>query len=154
MKKFRGKKRYFRNLWRKIDTCNLRLDTESWFDFWHIHLDFFGVGNHSLKFRREHIKAHIILYNKLLKELETFEKPYQSWICIHEEDTGSDAVYIHTPHPNDNYFPHKVNKINWNCSMPYTFKDLINPNKYNVGYYKSETEEIYFIQSKHNGIKL
>jgi len=154
LKKFRGKNRYFRNLWREVETCDLQLDTNSWFHFWHTHLDFFGVGKNSLKIRREHIKAHLALYNKLLKQLETFEKPYQSWICIHEEDPISDAVYIYTPNPNDDYFPHKINELNWNCIIPSTFKDLINLDKFNVGYYKSEFEEVYYKQSKEQGIKL
>lgn len=76
MKKFRGKKRYFRNMWEELNTCDLKLDHDSWFYFWHTHLDFFGAGEHTLKIRREHIKAHIALYNRLLKQLEDFEKPY------------------------------------------------------------------------------
>jgi len=154
VKKFRGKKRYFRNLWRKVYTLNLELNEESWFDFWHIHLDFYGVGNKSLKVRREHIKAHLLLYDKLLKELESYQKPYQSWICIHQEDTGSDAVYIHTPNPNDDYFPHFVDDIDWNCIIPRSFKYLIENNKYNVGYWKSELNEVYYIQSKYHGTGL
>lgn len=154
MKKFRGKKRYFRNLWKEIYTLNIRSDKEAWFDFWHIHLDFCGIGNHNLRVRREHIKAQIALYNKILKALETFEKPFQAWICIHEEDTGSDAVYIHTTNPNSDYFPHKLKRLNWNCNLPNTFKDLIDINKFNVAYYESEFEETYYIQSKDKGIKL
>ena len=32
---------------------------EGWFNLWHTHLDFVGLGNNSLKIRREHIKAYI-----------------------------------------------------------------------------------------------
>ncbi|WP_232311309.1 hypothetical protein [Robertmurraya korlensis] len=107
-----------------------------------------------MKIRREHIKAHLALYNKLLIQLETFDKPYQSWICIHEEDPISDAVYIHSPNPNDNHFPLKINELKWDCVIPNTFKDIINLNKFNVAFYKSEYEELYYIQSKEHGIKL
>ena len=154
MKKFRGKKRYFRKLWRKVDLFNLEIDDKTWFDFWHIHLDFYGVGNQSLKVRKEHIKAQVMLYDKLLKELESIQLPYQSWICIHEEDTGSDAVYIHTPNPNFDYFPHLPPGLNWSCELPTSFRELIDQDKYNVGFYKSEYEETYFIQSKTHGIPL
>lgn len=41
MKKFRGKKRYFRNLWEEVNTFDLQLDHDSWVYFWHTHLDFF-----------------------------------------------------------------------------------------------------------------
>lgn len=76
------KKRYFRNLWRGSTAEHYDLDfrKEGWFDLWHTHLDFYGLGNISLKIRGEHIKAHIALYNGLLERLQTFGKPYQSWI--------------------------------------------------------------------------
>ncbi|WP_026673716.1 hypothetical protein [Alkalihalobacterium bogoriense] len=154
MKKFRGKKRYFRNLWQEVNTCDLKIDNESWFDFWHVHLDLFGVGENSVKIRREHIKAHVTLYNKLLKELKGFEKLYQTWICIHEQDPMFDAVYVHTPNPNDGYSPHKVEELEWGCELPNSLKDLIDLHHFDVAYCKSENEEVYFIQSKQQGIKL
>ncbi|MFG3613892.1 hypothetical protein [Rummeliibacillus stabekisii] len=42
MKKFRGKRRYFRNLWRetKVNNYDLKIEKDSWFDLWHTHLDF------------------------------------------------------------------------------------------------------------------
>ncbi|MEC4587465.1 hypothetical protein VSS76_09300 [Bacillus safensis] len=49
LKKFRRKKRYFRNMWEEVNTCDLKLDRDSWFYFWHTHLDFFGFGKNSLK---------------------------------------------------------------------------------------------------------
>jgi hypothetical protein len=154
LKKLRGKKRYFRKLWEEVNTCDLKLDNESWFDFWHVHLDFFGVGENSLKIRREHIKAHVALYNRLLKQLEGFGKPCQTWICIHEQDPISDAVYVHTPNPNDDYFPHMIEDLEWNCKLPNTFKDLIDLHKFDVAYFKSQYEEVYFIQSKEQDYKL
>ncbi|MFF2155157.1 hypothetical protein ACFVVQ_07570 [Paenibacillus chitinolyticus] len=154
MKKFRGKKRYFRHLRKKINDFYLQPDNESWFDFWHVHLDFCGIGEHSLKLRREHIKAHLVLYNILLKRLERIEKPSQSWICIHEQDAGLDAVYIHTPNPNGDNFPYKHVSIDWHYKLPNRFKDLIDLEQFDVGYYKSDDGNIYFIQSKEQDIKL
>ncbi|PRO42820.1 hypothetical protein [Bacillus sp. LLTC93] len=154
MKKFRGKKRYFRNLWKEVNTFDLQLDHDYWFDFFHTHLDFFGVGKNSLKIRREHIKAHIALYNRLLKQLEAFEKPYQTWICIHEQDPMLDAVYVHSPNPNDDDFPHKLELLETNCKLPHTFKDLVDLHQFEVSYYQSEGEEVYYIQSKEQGIRL
>ncbi|MCZ2738136.1 hypothetical protein [Bacillus safensis] len=154
MKKFRGKKRYFRNMWEEVNTHQLTLDHDSWFSFSHTHLDFFGVGENSLKIRREHIKAHIALYHRLLKQLEGFEKPYQTLICIHENDPGLDAVYVHTPNPYDSYFPHKVEGLERNCKLPHTFKDLIDLHQFDVSYDQSECGEVYYIQSKEQGIRL
>ncbi len=57
----------------------------------------------------------------------------------------SDAVYIHTPNPNYDYFPHKINKLERHCNLPNTFKDLIDLEQFDVAYYKSEYEKVYFI---------
>ncbi|MGG2092358.1 hypothetical protein AB1283_06505 [Bacillus sp. S13(2024)] len=156
MKKFRGKKRYFRQLWKKtnIHTCNILLDNEAWFDFWHTHLDFLGFGNNRLKFRREHIKAHITLYNNLLTELETLDKSYQSWVCIQVHDAGQDAVYIHTPNPSSNNYPYKNCEINWDCAVPNMFKDIVDLDKQNIGFLSSEYGKMYYIQSKFHGDRL
>ena len=150
MKKFRGKRRYFRNLQKEAATEHLRLDfaKDSWFDLWHTHLDFWGHGNRSIKIRREHIKAHIALYESLLKRLETFEKPFQSWIEIDDQDAGSDAVYIHSPNPNEDNFPLKIANVNWLVELPLYFKDLIDPEKFEVGQYRWESETYFLIQSK------
>lgn len=154
LKKFRGKKRYFRNLWNKVHRYDLKLDNQSWFDYWHIHLDFFGVGEKSLKIRREHIKAHLTLYNRIVKQLEEFGEAYQSWVCIYENDPMIDAVYIHTANPNNTDFPNKMEELVWNCELPRTFKDLIDLEKFDVAFCKSEFGEIYFVQSKKQGIQL
>ncbi|OMF27629.1 hypothetical protein BK133_19460 [Paenibacillus sp. FSL H8-0548] len=149
MKKFRGKRRHFKKLWSLIEGYELNVEDDSWYDFWHRHLDFYGLGNNSLKVRREHIKAHIHLYSKFLQQLKDFSKPYQTWVCIHEEDSGADAVYVHTPNSNDENFPVKFDFIKWNCKPPNTFSDLIDLSQYNVGYYETEIERIYYIQSKY-----
>lgn len=156
MKKFRGKRRYFRNLWREVtvDNYNLQFDNEAWFDLWHTHLDFSGIGNKSLKLRREHIKAHLALYKNLLKKLELLDKSYQTWILLDDEDVSTDAVFIHTPNPNENNFPLKVENLNWNCTIPTSFKDLIDTKEFNVGHYMSKNEGGYIIQSKNQGYNL
>ncbi|MFD0048501.1 hypothetical protein ACFVHQ_04020 [Actinomycetes bacterium NPDC127524] len=156
MKKFRGKRRYFRNLWKStaVDQYDLYFGYDGWFNVWHTHLDFSGVGNYSLKIRREHINAHIALYQNLLEKLNTLAKPYQSWIQLVEEDPGSDAVYIHTPNPYQNNFPIKIDILNWDCAAPKYIRDLIDLNEFNVGHYNWELNNCYIIQSKYKGLRL
>lgn len=156
MKKFRGKRRYFRDLSRTVafEHNDLDFGNEGWFDLWHTHLDFFGVGNNSAKIRREHIKAHLVVYENLLDRLDSPDKLYQSWIELDDEDAGKDAVYIHTPNPNENNFPLKIENLNWDCNIPKYFKDLVNLKEFNVGHYKWECNSSYIIQSKNKGINL
>ncbi len=106
-----------------------------------------------MKLRREHIKAHIILYS-LLENLQVFEKTYQSWIELVDEDAELDGVYVHTPNPNDNNFPLKLENIKWDCPIPKHYKDLINLDEFKVGYFTGESNNLFIIQSKNNGIRL
>ncbi|MCM3758261.1 hypothetical protein M3197_12390 [Sporosarcina aquimarina] len=157
MKKFRGKRRYFRNLWREVEEgyIHLQFDNDAWFDFWHVHLDFFGLGDYSNKIRKEHIKAQITLYKNLLKRLKIFKKPYQSWIYLDLKDACMDAVFIHTPNPNDDNFPVRLENVNWNPNIPISFKGLIDLCEFNVGYDTAfEFGGGYLIQSKHQGVQL
>ncbi len=73
---------------------------------------------------------------------------------IDDEDAGVDAVFIHTPNPNEDNFPLKVENLNWDCKIPNVFQDLINTKDFIVGHYKIESEGGYIIQSKTQGNKL
>ncbi len=77
-----------------------------------------------MKIRRAHIKAHISLYTKILKQLEQINKPYQAWVCIHDEDTGSDTVYIQTPNPNSDDSQRTMIFLNGIVSFPMPFLTL------------------------------
>lgn len=140
--KFRGKKRYFRELEIRGsgDQYNLDFSNDGWFDLWHTHLDFFGLGNIRPKFRKQHVNAHLALYKDLVKEMDTFEKPYQSWIEFDEKDASLDAVYIHTPNPNEDNFPLEITDFTLDSSIPDYLSDLINPEEFNVGYYKGSSD--------------
>lgn len=156
MKKFRGKRRYFRNLQEleNVQTSYITLDKDAWFDFWHTHLDFEGIGNIRLKFRREHVKAHLNFYKSLLVQMDSIKKTYQSWVYIHMDDAGQDAVYIHTPNPNSDNFPYENDDIDWGCSVPEFLNDLVDLNTYRVGFLNSPYEQAYYIQAKSYGVPL
>ncbi len=107
MKKFRGKRRYFRQLQAEqhLSAHALDFSPDSWFDFWHVHLDFDGRGNDHLKIRKAHVRALFQLMNELDAALKEWGQPYQLWIELSRLDAGLDAVYIHTHNPNDDNFP-------------------------------------------------
>ncbi len=111
MKKFRGKRRYFRNLQKEqqLSAHPLDFSPDSWFDFWHVHLDFDGLGNSSLRIRTAHVRALLHLMNELDKALHTWGQPYQIWIELSRQDAGRDAIFVHSKNPNDDNFP---------CSVP------------------------------------
>lgn len=147
MKKLRGKKRYYRNLLARATDYNLRLTEESWFDMWHTHLDWSGIGNQGMRPRRHHISALVQLHNNLLKQLESFPKPYQIWMTIHENDSGQVAVFIHTPNENRDNFPFKFDHINWNCPVPQILEEIFNVYEYEIGFFGSAANDeiVYFL---------
>ncbi|GIO06277.1 hypothetical protein J31TS6_23050 [Brevibacillus reuszeri] len=101
MKKLRGKKRYYKNLLARAANYRLKLTEDYWFNMWHTHLDWSGVGNQGIKSRKQHISALFELHHNFLSQLQTFSQPYQIWITIHEKDSGQDAVFIHSKGDND-----------------------------------------------------
>lgn len=153
MKKLRGKKRYYRKLLARATDYNLRLTEDSWFDMWHTHLDWSGIGNRGMRPRRQHISALIQLHSNLLTKLESFSRPYQIWMTIHENDSGQDAVFIHTPNENRDNFPFKFDHITWNCPVPQILEGIFNANEYELGFIGSvgNDEIVYFLSLKNRG---
>lgn len=145
MKKFRGKRRYFRNLQKEAHIKNYDLDfsAESWFDFWHTHIDFCGHGNDAVNIRKQHLKALFNLFNEANKELEKCGKPYQLWIELCHEDASMDALFIHSPNPNADNFPHQhsLNPVNVKTELPAYLTDIINVEEYKIASYEMIEEE-------------
>lgn len=109
--KQRGLRRYFRNL--KSQKLPKFLDfsgsAQSWFDFYHLHIDNTGLGNKSWKVRKQHLDALLDLAGKIEAELQHYPKDYQYWIEIDEKDSVEDAINIHTQNPNGSTFPIRLN---------------------------------------------
>lgn len=151
MKKFRGKRRYFRRMWAQIAETDIATDEESWYAFSHTHLDFWGYGINSGKLRREHVKGHIALLDKIIDQFEQTDRPYQAWINLNETHPEYDAVYMHTTNPYDE-FPFKADGAQETTELPNLYCDLIDVSKYrivkNVGY----GQVVYSLQVKGKGL--
>ncbi len=83
----------------------------SWFDFWHTHVDWKGHGNNSWEARLPYLKELVRVFNELKSKLKQYPKDYQLWMLIDEQDSGEDAVYIHSPNPNEENFPLVVENV-------------------------------------------
>jgi len=80
-------------------------DFSSWFSFWHEHLDSAGKGNESWAIRMQYLNEMFLLYEKLNNEICKYHNKYQSWCWIEDNESGGDAVFLHTPNPNENNYP-------------------------------------------------
>jgi hypothetical protein len=126
-RKTRGLRRYYRGIARKA--AGYRIDTEdgSWYDFWHVHVGRDGLGDHSWRARRQHLVALFDTFRSILLQIETegWTTPHQVWVYIDPTDSAMDAVYVHTPNPNHDNFPHAFENVDWTAPVPERLRDLI-----------------------------
>jgi hypothetical protein len=118
-KKFRGRRRYFRNLRRKAASFELALDASHWYDLWHHHFDWFGHGRFSVRHRREHLAALCVAFERALAQLAAADRPAQVFLSIAPERRAEhDAIYVHTPNPNRTPFPFVLDDVRWGITAP------------------------------------
>lgn len=112
-RKFRGKRGYFRRVLLQASRFQLHVQDDAWWDNWHHHADWPGWGNASWKYRRKHLKALGIVFQRCVAALDHFSKPFQIWIFINGRDSGQDAVFIHSANPNGDNFPYVPKNAVW-----------------------------------------
>jgi hypothetical protein len=114
MKKLRGQKRYYNRLKTEND-----LDKATWLNFespdiwlnnWHLHFDWNGVGNNSFKKRKPFLDKLIRHFTILEKETKKLNKKFQLYAVLLDNDSYSDALFVNTPNPN-NEFPWKYENL-------------------------------------------
>jgi len=128
MKKHRGLKRYYRNLAILNDFDKMTwLDfkkPDTWFDNWHLHFDWKEYGNNSFKRRKPHLDKLFRHFEILVDKTKLLRLDFQLYAIILDFDSGSDALFLHTPNPNCNAFPFKMSDLTSNSNL--TNKQLDN----------------------------
>ncbi len=115
MKKHRGLKRYYRNLaiqndFDKMDWLDLK-NPYTWFDNWHIHFDWKGYGNNSFKSRKPHLDKLFRHFQILSDKTKDLKMDFQLYAIILDNDSSNDALFLHTPNPNNTQFPFKISDL-------------------------------------------
>ncbi|NQX81107.1 MAG: hypothetical protein HRT66_03805 [Flavobacteriaceae bacterium] len=160
MKKKRGLKRYYRNLgdYSFLENLDFSGGNNSWFDFYHFHIDNTGLGNKSWKSRKQHLDALFKVTEKIEGKLRNYSKDFQYWIAISENDSYDDSIYIHTQNPNGSEFPVSIvfdNKksLNTNLTAYLAQKGYNIQTKMLLDF--NEKEEINFFLTKNDlGLKI
>ena len=109
--------RYYRQLEHRSSGYVLEVEPESWWDYWHQHMDFKGWGNLGWRHRRLHLRAHLQVMARMGLQLRQLPNPFQLWLWVDGEDAGQDAVYIHSPNP-QSQFPVIFDGARWGGSAP------------------------------------
>jgi len=124
LKKHRGLKRYYRDLLFKDDSVDL-LDfdnPEIWFDHGHLHFDNKGYGNNSFKKRKPHLDKLFRHFEILAKKAQSLKTDFQLYAIILDHDSYNDALFLHTPNPNNSQFPFQISELQSTSTL--TNKDL------------------------------
>ncbi|MGZ4996203.1 MAG: hypothetical protein ACXV8J_00010 [Methylobacter sp.] len=135
--------RYLAQQERVASDCIERLDINGWFDFWHTHSD--------MKCKANCAKSMVALLTyKLLEKAEALfenrQAPIQIWATFCEE-TGNNAVYIHSPSPNNSSFPYDFDGVVWGTTEPPEVIGLLH-STHEIGKYQYDDEIVYVVRKK------
>ncbi|QNR25138.1 hypothetical protein [Croceimicrobium hydrocarbonivorans] len=115
MKKPRGLKKYYQRLETENDLKKLTWfdleDPNAWFDYWHLHFDWNGLGNNSFKKRKPHLDKLFRHFQLLEEETKKLKKDFQLFAVLQDYKSEYDALYFHTRNPNKDNFPIKYNSL-------------------------------------------
>jgi hypothetical protein len=115
MKRHRGLRRYYKNLSIQNELDKITwLDfekTDTWFDNWHIHFDWYGYGNNSFRKRSPHLDKLFRHFDLLIEKTRNIKTDFQLYTIILDFDSASDALFLHTPNPNNTQFPFRVEDL-------------------------------------------
>lgn len=112
IKKHRGLKRYYKKLATENDLDKVTwLDfnnPDTWFDNWHLHFDRKGYGNESFKRRKPHLDKLFRHFDLLVDKTKQLKTDFQLYSIILDFGSYTDALFLHTPNPNNSQFPFKI----------------------------------------------
>lgn len=121
-------------------------DGGEWFDLWHTHVDWRGEGNADPDVRRECLRVLFAAWERVEALGTTLAVPWQSWVVINVEDSGQDAVYLHTPNPNRDNFPYPFRDVAWGAVPPEWLAEFVAGDEYDVGRSEFEGAGLYWVR--------
>ena len=123
------------------------LDYSSWFDFWHTHPDWKSKGN---RCPQDRASVALITYELLLyaeKRAESRKAPIQIFATICE-DTGRNAIYLHSENPNGRPFPEPFPNVIWGATQPSELAGIVDLETHEIGRSEYSGEIDYIIRRR------
>lgn len=138
---------WFRQERKALRDLEIRDIEKGWFDLWHTHPDWRSKGN---RFPKNRKAVAAITYRLLLRAEElaaTRKEPIQVFAILCE-DTGSNAVYLHTPNPNGTPFPCELEATDWGLKELPNLGSLVDTNTHEIGKSQHEDGTDYIIRKR------
>jgi hypothetical protein len=98
----------------------------SWYDLWHTHVDWDGVGNDSKETRAIALRALFVMFDRALSQTKAWTKPANVWVLFVPGNAEDDALYVHTANPNGSTpFPYPFEGVEWGVAPPADLQPFI-----------------------------
>lgn len=107
-KKRRYLHRFKRKIMAEVESSRLDLSFNNWYNLWHHHLDWNGLGQESIKWRSFFSEQYYRLMAQYSEMSLNSELKMQIWLMFDLNDAGQDAVFVHSKNPHTD-FPAKYN---------------------------------------------
>lgn len=141
-----------------MNTITKKLDfsggKNSWFDFWHTHIDWNRDGNKNWNLRKEFLDKLLTEFENVKSELKKYPNEYQTWILIDENDSGEDGIYIHTKNPNSENFPLKIQTEKSIKCLNQNLSDFMKKTDLEILGFEHEDGNYFYLSDKKYGISL
>lgn len=126
-------KEYYRKLWKRARTFRVDLLKKQWCDLWHEHFDLNSFGDISWYHRHQHLRILFHAFRRAHAELAVQTTPYQVFLNISKDDSGADALYVHTPNPNLTTFPTEFTECKFLSVAPVLLASHVDLSRYRIG---------------------
>ena len=133
---------YYARLLRASRSYRVNLARKGWCCYDHEHFDWEGLGDRSWRDRRRHLSALLRAFRAAQKELRGYPLDYQLFITVAPNKSASDAIFIHTPNPNNTPFPMEP-EGELTTNLPHLIANKIDSSRYAI-YKKGVGKEIMY----------
>jgi hypothetical protein len=111
----------------QTDSVELKTSPDAWYDLWHTHVDWDGLGNSDAEFRKQSLAKLFRLFESLLEQAQRLPGPSNVWLLYVPGNSEDDSVYVHTPNPNGTPFPYEFEGVSWGVQPPQALAQFLRP---------------------------
>ena len=132
-----------------VDPASFELssDPSAWYDLWHTHVDWDGVGDADVSARQRFIATLFALFERAVDQTSQWDRPSNVWVLFHPNSSADDALYVHTQNPNSTPFPYEFKGVSWGVEPHPLLRPFIEP-EYEVGL-SDYAGGMYWVRMRH-----